>query len=330
MRPARESLRAWRLLCARALLAGGALLALVPGLAGCAVPPTTQAQHPPATPTPTVASALASSSATATGSPGPAPQRYTTRVLLQQGHPDDLALDAQGRLLVSDVVAGTISRVEANGALTLLLGGIAVPEGLVPLADGTLIFAEQGTNRVLVLAPGATTPRVLRALPGTPSAAACKDGVDGLGFDLASQTLLVPDSPTGAIYRLSLDGRALTQIATGLARPVGVVADGHGTIYVADECGAAVWRIPAAGTPERIVGFDAPDDVAFDPQGNLLVTDLGPNTHALIRLDLASGRRETLAQAGLIEPQGLVVDARGDIFLADESKHEVIEFTPAG
>jgi sugar lactone lactonase YvrE len=249
---------------------------------------------------------------------------------LQQGHPDDLALDAQGRLLVSDVVAGTISRVEANGALTLLLGGLAVPEGLVPLADGTLVFAEQRTNRVLVLAPGAATPSVLRALPGTPSAAACKDGVDGLGFDPASHTLLVPDSPTGAVYRLSLDGQALVQVASGLVRPVGAAADGRGTIYVADECGAAVWRIPASGAPERLGGFDMPDDVAFDPQGNLLVTDLGPNTHALIRLDLANGQRETLAQAGLIEPQGLVVDARGDIFLADEAAHRVIELTPAG
>jgi sugar lactone lactonase YvrE len=330
MRPAQESLRAWRVVWLRVLVAGGVLLALVPGLSGCAPPPTTQVRHPAATPTPTAASVLASPNATVTGSPGPAPHRYTTRVVLQQGHPDDLALDAQGRLLVSDVVSGTISRVEANGALTLLLGGLAVPEGLVPLADGTLVLAEQRTNRVLVLAPGAATPSVLRALPGTPSAATCKDGVDGLGFDSSSNTLLVPDSPTGAVYRLSLDGQALVQVAAGLARPVGAVADGRGVIYVADECGAAIWRIPASGAPERIGGFDMPDDVAFDPQGNLLITDLGPNTHALIRLDLASGQRETLAQAGLIEPQGLVVDARGDIFLADEAAHQVIEFTSAG
>jgi sugar lactone lactonase YvrE len=251
-------------------------------------------------------------------------------VVLQQGHPDDLALDAQGRLLVSDVQAGTISRVEADGTLTLLLGGIAVPEGLVALADGSLVFAEQRTNRVLVLAPGAATPRMLRALPGTPSTAPCKDGVDGLGFDPASNTLLVPDSPTGAVYRLSLDGQALVQVAAGLARPVGAAADAHGVIYVADECGGAIWRLGASGAPQRMGEFEMPDDVAFDPQGHLLITDLGPNTHALIRLDPVSGQRETLAQAGLIEPQGLVVDGRGDIFLADEATHQVIEYVPAG
>lgn len=314
-----------------ALLALGAFLALIPGLAGCTLLPTTQGHHP--TPTPTAVRALASSTATTPGSLGPTPHRYTVRVVLQQGHPDDLALDAQGRLLVSDVQAGTISRVEADGTLTVLLRGIAVPEGLVALADGTLIFAEQRTNRVLLLAPGAAAPRVLRTLPGTPSTAPCKDGVDGLGFDPASNTLLVPDSPTGAVYRLSLDGQSLVQVATGLARPVGAVSDGRGTLYVADECGAAIWRLGAfgaSGAPQRIGGFDMPDDVAFDPQGHLLITDLGPRTHALIWLDLASGQRETLAQAGLVEPQGLVVDARGDIFLADEAGHQVIEYVPVG
>jgi sugar lactone lactonase YvrE len=250
-------------------------------------------------------------------------------VVLRQGHPDDLALDAQGHLLVSDVVAGTISRVEADGTLTLLVGGVAIPEGLVALANGALVFAEQRTNRVLILAAGAASPRVLRTLPGAPSMAACKDGVDGLGFDPASNTLIVPDSPTGVVYRLSLDGQALVPLATGLARPVGAAADGHGEIYVADECGGAIWRLGAAGALQRIGGFEMPDDVALDPQGHLLITDLGPNTHALIRLDPASGQRETLAQTGLVEPQGLVVDARGDIFLADEAAHQIIEYVPA-
>ncbi|HEV2236613.1 MAG TPA: hypothetical protein VGR57_08120 [Ktedonobacterales bacterium] len=231
---------------------------------------------------------------------------------------------------MSDVQAGTVSRVAADGTLTVLLRGIAVPEGLVALADGTLIVAEQRTNRILILAPGAAAPRVLRTLPGMPSTTPCKDGVDGIGFDPISNMLLVPDSPTGTVYRLSLDGQSLVPVASGLARPVGVVSDGRGTIYVADECGGAIWRLGASATPQRLGGFDMPDDVAFDPQGHLLITDLGPNTHALLRLDLVSGQRETLAQAGLVEPQGLVVDARGDIFLADEAGHQVVELVPVG
>jgi sugar lactone lactonase YvrE len=257
------------------------------------------------------------------------PQHYTTRLILQQGHPDDLALDAQGRLLVSDVQAGTVSRVEADGSVTLLLGGLASPEGLVALGHGTLVIAEQGPNRVLALAPGAHAPTILRTLPGTPSAAPCKDGVDGIGFDATTGTLIVPDSPSGTLYRLSLDGQSLVQIASGFTRPVGAAVDGQGTIYVADECGGAVWRVPSGEAPQRIGGFSMPDDVAFDPQGNLLVTDLAGPVHALIRLNVTTGQREVLAQAGLVEPQGLVVDARGDIYLADEAGQRVIEYVPA-
>jgi streptogramin lyase len=305
-----------------------ALLALVPllagGMSGCAMPPTTQNQRPAAYTTPSTASA------TSTGATAPSPHHYTARLVMRQGNPDDLALDLQGRLLVSDVQAGTISRVESNGAVTLLLQGLAGPEGLVALADGTLVIAEQRTNRLLLLAPGATAPHVLRALPGTPSAASCKEGVDGIGFDPASGALIAPDSPTGTVYRLSTDGQSLVQIAAGLARPVGAAADGHGAIYVADECGGAIWRLPVSGAPQRIGGFSAPDDVAFDPQGNLLIIDLGAAAHALIRLDPVSGQRETLAQVGVEEPQGLVVDARGDIFVADEAMRQVIEYMPVG
>jgi sugar lactone lactonase YvrE len=259
----------------------------------------------------------------------PAPQRYTTRLILHQGHPDDLALDAQGRLLVSDVQAGTVSRVEADGSVTLLLSGLASPEGLVALADGTLVIAEQGPNRVLALAPGARAPQVLWTLPGTPSTAPCKHGVDGIALDATTNTLIVPDSPSGTLYRLSLDGQSLVQIASGFTRPVGAAVDAQGNIYVADECGGAVWRVPPGGAPQRIGGFSMPDDVAFDPQGNLLVTDLAGPVHALIRLNVTTGQREVLAQSGLVEPQGLVVDARGDIYLADEAGQRIIELLPA-
>jgi streptogramin lyase len=305
-----------------ALMALGSLLAV--GVSGCVMTPTTQNQRPAAHSTPSTATA------TSTGATAPTPHRYTARLVMRQGNPDDLALDSQGRLLVSDVQAGTISRVESDGAVTLLVHGLAGPEGLVVLADGSLVIAEQRTNRLLLLAPGATTPHVLRALPGTPRAASCKEGVDGIGFDSASGTLIAPDSPTGAVYRLSTDGQSLVQVAAGLARPVGAAADGHGAIYVADECGGAIWRLAISGAPQRIGGFSAPDDVAFDPQGNLLITDLGAAAHALIRLDPVTGQRETLAQAGVVEPQGLVVDARGDIFVADEAMRQVMAYVPIG
>lgn len=255
-----------------------------------------------------------------------APKNYTMRVLLQgTGRPDDLAFDQDGHLLFSDFYAGTVSRLNSNGTATVLLRGIAGPEGIVVLTNGTMIIAEQRTNRILVLAPHATSPSLLRQLPGTPGTQSCKDGVDGIALDATNQTLIIPDSPTGAVYRLSLDGKKLSLLASGIVRPVGAAVDTQGNVYVADECGGALWRISPHKTTMRFRQFGMLDDVALDTHGNVLVTDLQPSIHSLIRMNLATGQRATLLSKGLIEPQGLAIDPHDNIFVSDDYADLIME-----
>ena len=261
--------------------------------------------------------------------PDTTPTHYTSQVLLSGvGRPDDLAFDQQGHLLFSDFYNGTISRLNADGSATKIITGLAGPEGLVVLSNGTLIVAEQRTNRILTLAPGAKSLTVLRAIPGTPSSAPCKDGIDGIALDATTNTLIVPDSPTGNVYRLSLDGKKLTLIASGIVRPVGAVVDAQGTIYVADECGGDIVRITPDGRSTRITGFGQPDDVAFDHHGNLLLIDLLPSIHALIRIRQSTGKHEILASKGFIEPQGLAVDENDNIYVSDDYANKIVEFKP--
>src|SRR6266700_4237493 len=250
-------------------------------LASCAQSPSPATNAPTSTvvssPTRSIASPTPTVTPTAPSIPSPtntktAPARYTAHVLLRGvGRPDDLAFDPQGRLLFSDEIDGTVSRLNADGSVTRLLTDRAGPEGMVVRPDGTIIFAEQDTNRIVSLAPGASTPLVLRTLPGVPSSATCKHGVDGIAFDPTTNTIIVPDSPTGTVYRMSLDGKSLTLLASGIVRPVGAGVDGRGTIYVADECGGAVWRITPTGKTTRIGSFGMPDDVVPDGYGNVLV-----------------------------------------------------------
>ncbi len=259
-----------------------------------------------------------------------APTRYTVRVLFHgAAHPDDLAFDNQGRLLFSDVDGGTVNRVDANGRLTVLLRGIPGPEGIVVLPDGTLFIAEQQTNHILRLDPGSAAPVPIHTLPCPRTGATCTAlGVDNIALDPTNRTLIIPDSPTGEVYRMSLDGRAFTRLAAGITRPVGAVVDSGGALYVPDEFGSALWRIaPDGSTKTRIGGFGAPDDVARDPQGNLLVIDLAGGVHALIRLDPRTAARRTLS-TDFTEPQGLAVDAHGDIYVADETAGRIVELIP--
>jgi len=73
-----------------------------------------------------------------------------------------------------------------------------------------------------------------------------------------------------------------------------------------------------------------PDDVAFDQQGNMLVIDLEPSIHALIRVNLSTGEHQTLASQGFIEPQGLVLNNHGDIFVSDDYADKIVEYIPVG
>ena len=289
---------------------------------------------PPSIPTPTPTRTVAvvptqSPAPSPSSTAGTTPAHYIPHVLLSGvGRPDDLAFDRQGRLLFSDFYNGTVSRLNTNGSVTVLVRGVAGPEGLVVLADGTMIIAEQRTNRILTLAPGAKSPTILRTLPGTPTTAPCKDGVDGIALDATTNTLIVPDSPIGNVYRMSLDGTKLTLLASGIVRPVGAAVDAQGTIYVADECGGTVVSITPDGKTSQIGGFGMPDDVAFDHHGNLLVIDLRSSIHALIRVRQATGNHEVLASKGFIEPQGLVVDDNDNIYVSDDFANVIVEFKP--
>ena len=301
----------------------------------CLVLFTSCTKSPPAittAPTPTrtvVITPTVPPTPTTTATPATTPTHYTARVLLSgRWRPDDLAFDAQGHLLFSDFYRGTVSRLNADGSVTVIVSGLAGPEGIVPLPDGTMIIAEQRTNRILALAPGEKSPTVLRTLPGMPSTAPCKDGVDGIALDATTNTLIVPDSPIGNVYRMSLDGTKLMLLASGIVRPVGAAVNAQGTVYVADECGGAVVLISPAGKATRMGGFGMPDDVAFDQHGNLLVIDLQVSIHALIRVSQSTGKHEILASNGFIEPQGLVVDSKDDIYVSDDYADKIVEFIP--
>jgi sugar lactone lactonase YvrE len=197
------------------------------------------------------------------------------------------------------------------------------------LNDGTLLIAEQQTNRILALAPGKMSPSVLRTLPGIPTTAQCKDGVDGIALDPTNNTLIVPDSPTGNVYRMSLDGRKLSLLTSGITRPVGAAVDAQGTAYITDECGGALWRVPQGSKAERIGNFGMLDDVVVDTHGNAFVTDLKINIHALIKINLMTGKRQILAQRGFIEPQGLAIDGQGNLYLSDDYANVIVKYTLA-
>ena len=271
----------------------------------------TTSPKPTVTPTP---SPSLSPLAACPSTPAPAgPQA----VLKNLPAPDDLAFGLDGRLLFSDIKAGTVSALNSDGSVERIAGGMSEPEGIVVQDDGHILVAEQGRNRVLSIDPQSHTASLWRAFPN-PSG---KAGIDGIGPILAGRdasgnllptggNVIVPDSPNGVVWRVSADGKTATKIASGMVRPVGAAADANRRIFVADE-GGALWVLAPARL--RFATLPTPDDVLVGRAGHIFVNTLGDN--AIHELD-AQGHQVSVI-TGIQQPQGIALDYADNLYYTE-------------
>jgi len=271
-------------------------------VAACQQAPVAPSARPTATPSP-AASPLAGCPST----PAPGGPQVVVKNLPA---PDDLAFGLDGRLLFSDIKAGSVSALNPDGSVQRLAAGLSEPEGIVPrgrhYGSGPILVAEQGRNRVVSIDYESHAVTPWRTFPN-PSGRA---GIDGIGPELSNGDIVVPDSPNGVVWRVSGDGKTATQIASGMVRPVGAAIDAAERIYVADE-GGAVWVLDTAR--RRFATLPTPDDVLVSPEGHVFVNTLGDD--AIHELD-AQGHQVSVI-TGIQQPQGIAMDAAENVYYTE-------------
>jgi DNA-binding beta-propeller fold protein YncE len=111
-----------------------------------------------------------------------------------------------------------------------------------------------------------------------------------------------------------------------------------GSVYVSDQLAKAVLAFDADGHFQRIVkpvgltGTWSPLGLAFDHSGDLYVTEVGGKTHRVVVLDQFGKVLRTMApvDVALSFPNGIAVDASGNVFVADSNNGRLIAFDADG
>jgi sugar lactone lactonase YvrE len=249
--------------------------------------------------------------------------------------PNRIAVDGIGNVYVADTGNNTIRKIDTNGIVSTLAGVSGshgsqdgagakarfwAPFGIAVDGAGTVYVADTGNNTIRKI----DTNGIVSTLAGLAGHPGSTNGV-------------------GANARFR--------------NPWGVAVDRAGNVFVADMSNDTIRKIKTNNVVVTVAGqagvigdvdgfgadaqFNSPFAVAVDDAGNLYVAD---NANDTIRKITPSRVVSTLAglpgnagstdsngnNARFWNPQGLVVDGAGNIYIADTGNNTIRKITPMG
>lgn len=233
--------------------------------------------------------------------------------------PDDLTVDPSGNVWVTIQVQGHILEFAADGTLRQDLPDKAGPEGII-VTPGVTLVANQFLSRVDRLTPDGRLLSFLK-LPNPRHLSP----LDGLGFDVRRQRLLVPNSPAGTLLTTPLTSPSPRLLASGLGRPVAASVGPDGYLYVAAESKVGLVRIPPNGGAARRVGqLTNLDEVVT--AGHLLYTT-GAGDGTVRAVDPVTGANSVLVTGGR-QLQGLTALPDGRLLVISSVTHTISVVSP--
>lgn len=236
------------------------------------------------------------------GDGGPA-----TQATLNQ--PYGLVIDRSGNIYTADRLNGAVRRI-SHGVISTLVGpadGMKEPNGLALDREHRRLFiADVADHRVRVVDLASAA---ISTFAGTGEARHDGDGgpATSAGVFGARAVALAPDD---SLYILERQGSSLRRVANGIIETIaGTGARG----YSGDDHDA------------RHAVFDAPKEMAVDPDGNVFIVDT--ENHAIRLIDAKTWIVTTICR-DLARPHGAVVGADGALYIGDSEHHRVCKLIP--
>jgi sugar lactone lactonase YvrE len=247
-------------------------------------------------------------------------------------HPSDVVTDASGNFYIADSQNNRIRRVDRSGIITTVAGNgiggyggdggpatkamLSNPSGVAIDPSGKLYIADSDNHRIRMVAPDG----IITTVGGNGSEGYGGDGGPAIKamldepFDLAVDTsgnIYIADSYNGRIRKVDNNG-IITTVA------------GNGSYDFGGDGGPAIKAM-----------LDEPSGVAVDASGNLYIADTG--NYLIRKVDLngvittvaGNGNRGEGGDSGpailaeLNSPASVVVDASGNLYIADTGNYVI-------
>src|SRR5208337_173469 len=205
---------------------------------------------------------------------------------------------------------------------------------------------------------------------GGPASQAQLNQPEGVAVD-ASGNLYIADTDNNRIRKISPNGIIPTVAGNGIAgfsgdggpasqaqlnHPEGVAVDAQGNLYIADTGNNRIRKISPNGIITTVAGngiagfggdhgpasqaqLNHPEGVAVDASGNLYIADTDNDRIREVRNGVIvtiagdagfSGDGGPASQAQLNHPEGVAVDASGNLYIADTGNNRIRKISPKG
>ncbi|XP_014206640.1 E3 ubiquitin-protein ligase TRIM71-like [Copidosoma floridanum] len=218
------------------------------------------------------------------------------------------------------------------------------PWGVACDPEGHIIVADRSNNRIMIYS---SAGQLIRQFGSHGSGAGQFDRPAGIVVD-ARKRVVVVDKDNHRVQVLTMEGTHLFMFGQKGSMcgqfnyPWDVAVNSECQILVTDTRNHRIQQFSANGTFLRKFGFestpvawktfDSPRGVAFDPNGEVVITDF--NTHRVIRIDSEFAGFNYLCDKNgplvFSRPQGLLVDDEGNYIVADSKNCQVLVFKSNG